>query len=134
MTPKGTDEAMRWLREALADLDTAEYLKRGGRHNTACFQAQQAAEKALKAVLYAHDVEEPWGHSVDKLLREASTYEPSLNDLVRLGALVDKYYIPTRYPNGLPGGLPSQAYGEVDSNEALKHAVRIIDAVRRCME
>jgi HEPN domain-containing protein len=31
---------------------------------------------------------------------------------------LDRYYIPTRYPNGLPGGIPSRVFD--DPEEALE--------------
>lgn len=40
-----------WLRQADADLRHARHARAGGAHEWACFAAQQAAEKSLKAVL-----------------------------------------------------------------------------------
>ena len=40
-----------WLRQADADLRLARHARDGAAHDWACFAAQQAAEKALKAVL-----------------------------------------------------------------------------------
>ena len=42
----------RWVSQAARDLDDAVYLRDGGRHNTACFMAHQAAVKALTGYLY----------------------------------------------------------------------------------
>lgn len=54
---------------------------------------------------------------------------PALQALAKLGASLDVYYIPTRYPNGLPGGLPSDAFGEDDAKRAIDRASEIIQAV-----
>jgi len=35
---------------------------------------------------------------------------------VQKAARLDQYYVPTRYPNGLPGGVPSRFY--TDPEEA----------------
>jgi HEPN domain-containing protein len=43
-----------WFEQAKADLRAAELSASGGAHEWACFQAQQAGEKALKALLYGH--------------------------------------------------------------------------------
>lgn len=43
-------EAERWLMTAKEDLLVAETLSSAGIHAPACFHAQQAAEKALKAL------------------------------------------------------------------------------------
>lgn len=46
-------EGQRWLRQALYDRDAARLNRDHGFHEHACFLAQQSAEKALKAFLYA---------------------------------------------------------------------------------
>lgn len=40
-----------WLKQAYSDLQAAEDSAGSDHHEWACFQAQQAAEKALKALL-----------------------------------------------------------------------------------
>ena len=49
-------EARRWFQEAQADLAVVRTLRHAGHHAAACFHSQQAAEKALKALLYAYGV------------------------------------------------------------------------------
>ncbi len=39
-----------WFNQALRDLEQAEDSRKAGRHEWACFAAQQAAEKAVKAL------------------------------------------------------------------------------------
>ena len=39
---------------------------------------------------------------------------------------LDKLYIPTRYPNGLPDITPSEAYSLLDAQNAIKAAKHII--------
>ena len=124
------EEARGWFEEAASDLDTARYLADGARLNTACFMSQQAAEEALRVFLYSREVEEPWGHSVDALIHDGTSYDSSLDTVRDLGAVLDKYYIPTRYPNGLPGGLPSKAYTADDARQAITAADRVLAAVR----
>ena len=56
-----------WIAKAEVDLGTARTLLRE-RDETApwaaCFHAQQAAEKALKAMIAAHGQEPPYGHNL----------------------------------------------------------------------
>ena len=131
MPPRPDEEAARWIAEAAADLDTARYLVDGQRFNTACFICQQSAEKAIKAFLYSRGVEDPWGHSVATLLEDALTYDPSFDSLLELGPVLDKYYIPTRYPNGLPGGIPSRAYTAQDARQAVEAAELVLVEARK---
>ncbi|MGA9099996.1 MAG: HEPN domain-containing protein [Methanotrichaceae archaeon] len=99
------EEGMRWLLQAEQDLDDARYSFQGKRFNLACFLSQQSAEKAVKAFIYAQGEEIVLGHSVSQLLKHALKYDPRMEEILKAGGL-DKYYIPTRYPNGLPGGVP----------------------------
>lgn len=121
-------EARRWLEQARRDLDDARYCLAGARHNLACFVAQQAAEKALKAFLYSRG-EDPWGHSVAELCAAAGLLDPSLEALRPTLSPLDKFYIPTRYPNGLPGGIPSEAFSEADAEAAVGLAALAVDGV-----
>ena len=123
-------ESRRWLMQAERDLDDSRYNLEGNRYNVTCFLAQQAAEKALKACLYFKGAEEVWGHSVIELCEDAEKLSPSFSKIKKEAAMLDKYYIPTRYPNALPGGIPSEAFGEMDARMALEMAEKIINLVK----
>lgn len=62
-------ESKRWLAYARSDLDAANALLRDPDHypRQVCFLAQQAAEKALKALLVLLEVEFPFTHDLDRL-------------------------------------------------------------------
>jgi HEPN domain-containing protein len=134
MKPPARAEANRWLAQAEADRDDAVLLQVHERHHLACFLAQQAAEKALNAVLVAHGVERVSGHSAGDLCLEAGKLLPAFASLQAEAALLDKFYVPTRYPDALPGGIPSRAYGKVDSDEALAIAGRIVAAAKEALD
>lgn len=71
-------EARRWFVQAQADLEIVNLLQSAGYYAAACFHAQQAAEKALKAVLFGQGSRVVWGHSVRELalrVREALRQE-----------------------------------------------------------
>ncbi len=126
------EEALRWLDEALWDLETAEILHREGRYNAASFYAHQAAEKAVKALLY-HVNEAPWGRSIRVLLQRyfKKVGEPANEELLRYARELDLHYIPSRYPNAHPAGTPHEAYDEETSRRALSASRKIIEYVRR---
>lgn len=45
---------------------------------------------------------------------------------------LDRYYIPTRYPSGLPGGVPSRHFDDpAEAEEAMRLARGVIELVRR---
>lgn len=133
MKPEASAEGRRWLAQAEHDLAAARDLGRSGHHNVACFQAQQAAEKAAKAILYTQGVEDVIGHSVRELLRAARRDIPALAELDDAGARLDRLYIATRYPNGLPGGIPADVFMAADAQQAITDAERVIAAARNVL-
>lgn len=122
-------EGIRWFKQAERDLDDAQYAFGGERYNLVCFLAQQAAEKAIKAFLYLSGEERVLGHSVADLLNRASSFDSTFDTISRARTL-DLYYIPTRYPNGIPGGLPYEAFDREEGEKALALATSVIDLVR----
>ena len=118
-----------WLNQAARDLEQAEDSRRAGRHEWACFAAQQAAEKAAKA-LHLHLGQDARGHVVAKLLRELPAAVSVPAGLVEKAQLLDNFYIPPRYPNSHPEGSPFEHYGPLQSEEAIKYAREILEFVR----
>jgi HEPN domain-containing protein len=119
-----------WFRQALHDLDHARNAAGTGYHDWACFAAQQAAEKALKA-LAGQLGGEAWGHSLLAMVSELATADPEILSLREAAVRLDRYYIPTRYPNGFDQGAPLDYFLESDSREAIDHAEQVIGFVRR---
>lgn len=124
-------EGLRWFRQAEEDLDTARALTAIGKHYAACFFAQQAGEKALKALLYHRGAEIVRGHSVAELCAAAAAGDAALVALRARAAALDTFYIPTRYPNGLAGGVPFEAYGPDQSRDAVAMGEDVLGAVRQ---
>jgi len=122
-------EAARWLEQARRDLDDARFAASGKRWNLACFLSQQAAEKARKAYLYGRGAEAVWSHSVAELCRDAAAHDAAFAELGSDAAALDQYYIPTRYPNALPGGIPADAYTRADGDRALGLCAAVIALV-----
>lgn len=116
-----------WLRQAELDLATARDNQRSGHYEWACFAAQQAAEKAVKA-LHESVGTEAWGHSVVELLRGLKDVP---EEVLYAGKVLDKHYIPARYPNSHPAGAPGDLYTAPEAQQASVEAERIIAYVRR---
>lgn len=69
-----------WVRKGDSDLaDARRTLASEGPYDTACFHAQQAAEKYLKAVLALRGCAIPKTHDLEELARIAMRLEPSLD-------------------------------------------------------
>ncbi len=121
-----------WMNQAIRDLEQAEDSRAAGRHEWACFAADQAAEKAVKA-LHLHLGQEAWGHVIARLLLDLPGSVALPKDLVEKGRVLDNFYIPPRYPNSHPEGAPFEHYGPLQSEEAIRYAREIVDFVRTQM-
>jgi HEPN domain-containing protein len=128
------DEAQRWLSQAQEDLRWAKHLAEQGGWHLACFLAQQVTEKAIKAFLYAQGEEIVLGHSVTRLCEAAADYQPEFAEKARRWNLLDSYYIPTRYPNGLPDGIPAEVFTEDAAQGAVTLAEEAVEWVRELLE
>jgi HEPN domain-containing protein len=115
-----------WFAQAERDLEQAQASQRDGRHEWACFAAQQAAEMAVKALHLAAG-QEAWGHVVARLLRTLADTPPELQEKAKV---LDNYYVATRYANGHSEGPPFEHYGSLQSDEAIAYAGEILDYVR----
>ena len=122
-------EAGRWLSQAKEDLKTVELLVKGGRFYMACFLSQQAAEKFLKAYLYAQGEEMVFGHSISKLCSQCARYSGSFKKLHPAIKNLDQFYIEARYPNGLPDGIPANFFNKNDALRAYHKAKKCIGTV-----
>lgn len=127
---KRRSEARRWLQQAEDDLGAARALLAAQKYAQACFFAQQAAEKALKALWFARDLD-PWGHSVYRLISELPPEEREPLDHLRpLALALDKLSDPTRYPDALGELTPAEAYTRAEAERAIAEAETILSAVQ----
>lgn len=118
-----------WLTQARRDLEHAHLSASRGFHEWACFAAQQAAEKAVKA-LHQSLGQEAWGHVVRRLLEEVPPKGRVPAGLIDMARVLDGYYVPARYPNGHPAGAPAEHYGELQSTQACQYANEIVEFCR----
>ncbi len=114
-----------WLDEAQGDLEHARSDMEGGFHNWACFSAQQAAEKAVKAVFQRMGAE-AWGHSVADLMEELAKKHEIPEELSNGALELDKAYIPTRYPNAHPSGSARSRYTRQEAMRLIGYAEGIV--------
>jgi HEPN domain-containing protein len=122
------EDSERWLLFARQDLRMAELALGEMIFNQVCFHAQQCVEKAIKGWLHHQGQQLPRTHRLADLL---TLLPPDL--LAETSAsllLLDRFYIPTRYPDVLPGVLVSALPDEADAREALdlaRHTLKQIE-------
>ena len=107
----GRDVAQRWLRQAEHDLRIARGHHERADYSDACFMAEQAAQKTLKAFLIWQGQRSVPLHSVAQLAERCAEFDPDFAAHITAGRILDQYYIPTRYPDALaPPAVPFESY------------------------
>ncbi|MGH8568634.1 MAG: HEPN domain-containing protein, partial [Gammaproteobacteria bacterium] len=108
-----------WLRHARSDLAIARaFPLRGALIEALCFHAQQAAEKAIKAVLIAKGIAPPHTHNIGSLIDRLPSEVVVPFDLHEVSGLTD-FAVTARYP------------GEIEpiTEEEYHDAVKLAEAV-----
>lgn len=127
------EEYERWMRQAEATLASAKRDKEAGDYNWSCFKAQQAAEFAIKGLLYGIGFS-PVGHSLLKLLEEIEGKKIDVEKLKGYARTLDRHYIPTRYVNAHVEGAPFEFYDLSTAEEAIECAIRFIQFVKEIIK
>ena len=127
------DRSGDWMEQASILLEQARWLGKGEFYPAACFNSQQAAEMALKALLLSMRID-AWGHMLTKLLASLPDDITVPEDVRAAAAFLDRLYIPTRYPNGFEEGVPSDYFMASDAEDALARAEVIIGFCREAMD
>lgn len=114
-----------WLRQAKRDLEHARHALEDGDYEWSCFAAQQAAEKAVKAV-YQKLGADAWGHSVSMLLSHLPAQICPEERVIDNAKELDMHYITSRYPNSYPSGAPLDFYTRTGAERVIGYAAEII--------
>ena len=117
-----------WWRAAQRDQEMARTLLAAGYLEGAAFHAQQAAEKALKALLVAHG-NAGRTHASVHLLTALHGAGVDIPAAVHAAAKrLDLHYINARYPNGV-GGAPEDFYDQALAEELLAYMETVLTFV-----
>ena len=119
-----SDLVREWMVIARDDLETAQFLFDGKRPvpiEIVCFHAQQASEKALKAVLQMNDLNIPRTHDLVELLRMTGKFVNEMHGMTTACSELSVYGVVIRYP-----GRPDLDVS--DANSAIISATYIVDS------
>ncbi len=109
-----------WLNRARSDLLMAGIRKEGIYLEDVCFHAQQAAEKAIKALLIKHSIKFPYVHDIVELLTVLEKAGHKVPKAVKKAGGLTRFAVFTRYP-GIAQAISTEEY-----EEALTNAKQVI--------
>jgi len=114
-----------WLAQARCDLRAAKDSLEAGHYEWSAIQAQQGAEKVLKARLRYDDLE-PTGHTLLHLLREVETFLEVPRVYQERARELDRHYLQPRCPNSFAAGYPAEFYDEATARRCAEYAGQFI--------
>jgi len=115
------DDPREWLNRARSNLARAQEGDKiaGVYLEDLCFDAQQAAEKAIKALLIDRRIEFPYIHDLAELVELVEKSGQAVPDSVREAARITRYAVAARYP----GAIDPVMYDDYDEAVATAEAV-----------
>lgn len=118
---RAPDDPSEWLSRAKSNLQRAQADARlpGVYLEDLCFDAQQAAEKAIKAVLLRGRIPFPYVHDLTALLTLLQEAGEAVPEHIREAARLTRFAVVARYPGA----------AEPVSQKEYQHAVAIAEAV-----
>ncbi|MDW7709791.1 MAG: HEPN domain-containing protein [Deferrisomatales bacterium] len=123
--PSGALHPGQWLAHARSDLTLAKLGLEGAvLPEQLCFHAQQAVEKAFKAILLHRQVDFPFTHDLSELLDTMAAAGIDVPPAFAEADALTPYAVETRYPG---------FWGEVSEREVAE-ALRLAEAVVRWAE
>jgi len=126
------DDPREWLNRARSNLAQAKAKRKGVYLEDLCFDAQQAAEKAIKALLIKLDVNFPYVHDLAKLLTLVEKAGQEVPEPIKRAEELSRFAVFTRYP-GIGPSIKEKEYRETVEIAArvVKWAENIILPKRR---
>jgi len=118
------EDPREWLNRAQSNLTLARAQGQGIYLEDLCFNTQQAAEKAIKALLIKQGVEFPYIHDITELLTLVESAGQQIPDSIRQAARLTRFAVFTRYPGITP----------LTGREEYEQAVALAEAVVRWVE
>ncbi len=115
------DDPREWMNRARSNLRRARDQTPGTYLEDLCFDAQQAAEKAIKAMLLGRGIDFPYAHDLAELTGILEADGVEIPQVVHRAARLTQYATSTRYP-GLNEPVTTSDY-----QEAVELAEAVVD-------
>ena len=124
------DDVREWLRRAESNFEIAKRGKTSPKivYEDLCYDCQQAAEKAIKAVLIFYNLPFPKTHNIKHLLKLLNEGEIEVPKVIEQAQVLTEYIVDTRYPDDF-APVDSKAY-----KQALKLAAKVLQWAKILIE
>ena len=124
---KNAEKTRKWLKRAKSNLACTKVGKVSPEilYEDLCFDAQQAVEKALKALCIRHGIVFRRTHDIAYLIEILEKGKVNVPEDIQRSKLLTDYAVETRYPGDYPS-VDEEAY-----KEALEIAERVVNWVER---
>jgi len=122
------DNPVEWLNRAKSSLALAKQRSSEIYREDLCFQTQQAAEKAIKAVYISKKLVFPYIHDIAQLLSSLEKSGIIVPTEIQSASKLTLYAAQTRYP-GVDGPVSEEEY-----KEAVAMAERVVLWADRCIK
>jgi HEPN domain-containing protein len=103
------DDPREWLNRARSNLVRAKAKRKGVYLEDLCFDAQQAAEKAIKALLIKLNVNFPYVHDLAELLTLVEKADQAVPEPIKRAGKLSRFAVFTRYP-GIGPSITEKEY------------------------
>ena len=128
---KGQPDLVRgWLRKAASDLVAMRASAQAGSLDAACFHAQQAAEKYLKAYLIDQNQAVPHTHNLYKLFALCSESDPAFQQLIDTADLLTPFAVEARYDTEFWPTLQTLEQAEAAANRIARFVSARVQSAR----
>lgn len=117
--------ALKWIKQALHDLEIAEKVISIQGYDVSAFLAHQSVEKLLKAIFLIKGKKAPKSHYIDELARELKLAK----ELIDLSSELSADYTFARYPDVIDN-VPYEEYNEDIALEKVKIAKRFFESLK----
>ena len=121
----------KWIYFAEQDLNFAKSGLKDKFYSHVCFLSQQAVEKTCKAFLIYNNLNYPKTHKIVEIINSNKKLLNMLKKYIDEIKLLDAFYIPTRYPDGIPGSLSEGLPDKKDAESSLSIAEKIFNIIKK---
>lgn len=121
-----------WFEQAQWDLNAAKLSIQNGYHEWSCFESQQAAEKAIKAVIVANGIRAPRTHKLSSLIGIVKSVDKKVQEYYFDVKTIQAFTFIARYPFLVPNEnkSPHNFITSKDAQKCINQAETILKALQ----